>query len=67
MLELVQVSDEIRRFRKNRVREIEYEKEWRDDSRSRHGHHHHRLPSKYDDERVYEREVVYDSQRPRRW
>ncbi|KAL0937746.1 conserved glutamic acid rich protein [Colletotrichum truncatum] len=68
VLELVQVSDEIRRFRKERVREIEYEKEWRDDWDRRHGHHHHhRLPSKYDDERVYEREVVYDSQRPRRW
>ncbi|KAL3303898.1 conserved glutamic acid rich protein [Colletotrichum asianum] len=70
VLELVKVSDEIRQFRKHRVREIEYEKEWRDDWDRRHGHHHHhRLPSKYDDERVYEREVVYDSarERPRRW
>ncbi|TDZ15053.1 hypothetical protein Cob_v012031 [Colletotrichum orbiculare MAFF 240422] len=71
VLELVQVSDEIRRFRKERVREIQYEKEYRDGWERRHQanhhHHHHRAPSKYDDERVYEREVVYDSTRPRRW
>ncbi|KAK2030261.1 hypothetical protein LX32DRAFT_692606 [Colletotrichum zoysiae] len=69
VLELVQVSDDIRRFRKDRVRE--YEREWVHDEwdrRSHHHHHHHRQPpSKYDDERIYEREVVYDSQRPRRW
>ncbi|KAI3544874.1 hypothetical protein CSPX01_05393 [Colletotrichum filicis] len=68
VLELVQVSDDIRRFRKQRVRE--YEREWVHDDwdrRSSH-HHHHRGPSsKYDDERIYEREVVYDSQRPRRY
>ncbi|GKT92498.1 conserved glutamic acid rich protein [Colletotrichum tofieldiae] len=67
VLELVQVSDDIRRFRKDRVRE--YEREWVHDDWDRRSHHHHhrRGPSKYDDERVYEREVVYDSQRPRRW
>ncbi|KAL2883980.1 hypothetical protein CSAL01_04220 [Colletotrichum salicis] len=69
VLELVQVSDDIRRFRKQRVRE--YEREWvHDDWDRRSHHHHHRGPSsKYDDERVYEREVVYDSQsqRPRRY
>ncbi|KAK1596886.1 uncharacterized protein LY79DRAFT_625926 [Colletotrichum navitas] len=68
VLELVQVSDEIRRFRKERVRE--YEREWVHDDwdrRSHHHHHHRHPPSKYEDERVYEREVVYDSQRPRRW
>ncbi|KAK1971973.1 hypothetical protein LY78DRAFT_651243 [Colletotrichum sublineola] len=69
VLELVQVSDDIRRYRKDRVRE--YEREWVHDDwdrRSHHHHHHHRhAPSKYDDERIYEREVVYDSQRPRRW
>ncbi|TDZ28795.1 hypothetical protein C8035_v008066 [Colletotrichum spinosum] len=71
VLELVQVSDEIRRFRKERVREIQFEKEYRDGWERRHQanhyQHHHRAPSKYDDERVYEREVVYDSTRPRRW
>ncbi|KAK1985885.1 hypothetical protein LZ30DRAFT_707069 [Colletotrichum cereale] len=69
VLELVQVSDDIRRFRKDRVRE--YEREWVHDDWDRRSHHHHHhprhAPSKYDDERIYEREVVYDSQRPRRW
>ncbi|KAF6805380.1 hypothetical protein CSOJ01_09526 [Colletotrichum sojae] len=65
--DLVYLSDEIRSMRKDRVREIQYEKEWLNDYERRHGHHHHRLPSKYDDERFYEREVVYDSTRPRRY
>ncbi|WYZ39117.1 hypothetical protein EsH8_III_001031 [Colletotrichum jinshuiense] len=65
VLELVKVSDDIRRFRKERVRE--HERDYYDDW-DRRSHHHHRHPSsKYEDERIYEREVVYDSQRPRRW
>ncbi|KAI1105980.1 hypothetical protein F4804DRAFT_330726 [Jackrogersella minutella] len=56
VLELVNKSDEIRRHRKRRAREIEWEREW--DRR-----HRNRRSVNWDnieDERVVEREVVYD-------
>ncbi|CAM1506369.1 Fc.00g060100.m01.CDS01 [Cosmosporella sp. VM-42] len=63
VLHLVDISDEIRRARKHRAREIEYEREYRDDwERSR--HRHHGGAPKWDE--VVEREVVYDSSRPSR-
>jgi len=62
VLQLVELSDEIRRFRKDRVREIQYERDWRDEWDRRHRHRHR--PEPWDSERVREREVVYDSRRP---
>jgi len=49
--QLVELSDEIRRDRRTRIREIEYERE--EIQRRR----------KPYDERLFEREVVYDSRR----
>ncbi|KAM7205331.1 hypothetical protein V8F33_001162 [Rhypophila sp. PSN 637] len=75
VLQLVQMSDSIRRARKERAREIQWEREWREEwERSRHQHHHHHSHSRskhrhpddrYDDEHVVETEVVYD-RRPSR-
>jgi hypothetical protein len=51
--ELVLLSDQIRRERQDRIREIEYERERlreRDDRRR-----------DYDDERIIEREIIYDA------
>lgn len=68
MLELVNISDAIRRARKERAREIEWERESRERWERQH-HHHHRGSigrAKYDDERIVEREreVVIDRQHP---
>jgi hypothetical protein len=52
VLQLVEVSDEIRRARRRRIREIEWERQGLD--------HRHR-----DDERVYEREVIIDKRERR--
>ena len=60
------MSDNIRRRRKDRVREIQWEREYRDEwERERHHHHHHshsrhRRPKWDEDERIVEREVIYD-------
>lgn len=67
VLELVKLSDRIRRARRERVRELEWERtdyrdEW-DTDYHRHSHRHH-SGGGYDDERVTEREVIYDSGRP---
>ncbi|KEY65733.1 hypothetical protein S7711_05563 [Stachybotrys chartarum IBT 7711] len=66
VLKLTELSDRIRRSRKDHVREIEWERDYREDwERRRHHHSHHRQPSlKWDDERVREREVIYDSRDP---
>jgi len=66
VLELVKLSDRIRRARKDRIREIEWERDYRDDWESdyrRHGHGHR---GGYEDERIRETEVIYDSGRPAR-
>jgi hypothetical protein len=67
VLQLVELSEEIRRERRDRIREIEWEREQLE-----------RLPppkprspppkarSKYD-ERIYEREVIYDTKRSGRY
>lgn len=55
MLQLVEISDDIRRRRKTRVREIEYERE---EIRAP------KPPPSYD-ERIYEREVRYETDRHR--
>ncbi|KAH6854912.1 hypothetical protein B0I37DRAFT_42480 [Chaetomium sp. MPI-CAGE-AT-0009] len=66
VLRLVQLSDRIRAARKERAREIAYEREWRDDyaHRDHHHHHRHRYSVDYEDERVVEREVHYESRHP---
>ncbi|KAI9684120.1 MAG: hypothetical protein M1829_003390 [Trizodia sp. TS-e1964] len=55
VLELVEVSEDIRRERRDRIRQIQWERE--------------RLPERrvgrYEDERVYEREIIFESKRPR--
>jgi hypothetical protein len=69
VLRLVEMSKDIRRRRKERVRDIQWEREIQDDwERSRHRHHHdhhhdHHLHP-WDNERVVEREVIYDDRRP---
>lgn len=63
MLELVDISDEIRRARKQRAREIEieYEREYVDDwDRSRQRHWSPRY------EEVIERDLVYEGRAPPR-
>ncbi|KAF7550480.1 hypothetical protein G7046_g7998 [Stylonectria norvegica] len=63
VLHLVDVSDEIRRARKQRTREIEYERDYSQDwERSRDRNYGH--PSRKWDE-VVERELLYDSRPPR--
>ncbi|KAB5559891.1 hypothetical protein GE09DRAFT_1114870 [Coniochaeta sp. 2T2.1] len=67
VLELVKLSDRIRRARKDRVREIEWDRDYRDDNWEtdyhRHKHRHY-SGGGYEDERITEREVIYDSGRP---
>ncbi|OIW30566.1 hypothetical protein CONLIGDRAFT_283852 [Coniochaeta ligniaria NRRL 30616] len=68
VLELVKLSDRIRRARKDRLREIEWERDYRDGwdtDYHRHSHRHH-SGAGYEDERerITEREVIYDSGRP---
>ncbi|KAK3330579.1 hypothetical protein B0H66DRAFT_68374 [Apodospora peruviana] len=73
VLQLVQLSEDIRRARKERAREIQWEREWREEwDRDRYHNHHHHHHSKhrhsvdrYEDERITETEVVYDT-RPSR-
>lgn len=64
VLELVEISDRIRARRKERIREIAYEREIRDEwERER----RHRSRPKWEDEKIVEREreIIYD--RPRRY
>lgn len=63
VLELVQVSEAIRRERRHRLREMEHERERLDkwDRRER-----RRERDEFTDERVIEREVIYDGRPPRR-
>ncbi|KAI0384331.1 hypothetical protein F5Y04DRAFT_277702 [Hypomontagnella monticulosa] len=56
VLELVNHSDEIRRARRRRAQEAEWERDWD----RRHRHRHSVNWDKIDDERIVEREVVYD-------
>lgn len=76
VLRLTELSDTIRRARKERVRDIQWERDWRDEweqpfRRHHHDRHHDRhhdhwrsSREEWDDERVREREVIYDSRRP---
>ncbi|EEU41032.1 uncharacterized protein NECHADRAFT_99337 [Fusarium vanettenii 77-13-4] len=60
VLHLVDISDEIRRARKQRARELEWEREYEEDwERTRHRHHGPRW------DEITEREMVFDSRPPR--
>ncbi|CAN8100336.1 unnamed protein product [Discula destructiva] len=63
VLELVEISDRIRARRKERIREIQYEREIRDEWEAR--ERRHRTRPKWDDEKIVEREreIIYDRQR----
>ena len=64
VLELVQLSDQIRQARKDRAYEIQWERDyrsqWQRDSRPhhRHGHRHHhsRSTDRWEEDKVVERE-----------
>ncbi|KAJ6446833.1 2-isopropylmalate synthase [Purpureocillium lavendulum] len=73
VLQLTELSESIRRARK--VREIKWERDFYDEwdhpyrrhhHDHHHGHHHDHRHRGWDDERVREREVIYDSRRPAR-
>jgi len=76
VLELVQLSERIRRERQNRIREIERERE-RFERKERERDEWERFDRRkereapYDDERIIEREIVYEGGGrrgpPRRW
>jgi hypothetical protein len=67
VLRLTELTERIRRVRKDRVREIEWERDI-DWDRHRHRHHHQGRghSNGWDDEHVTEREFVYDSRKPGR-
>ncbi|KAH6648765.1 hypothetical protein BKA67DRAFT_538778 [Truncatella angustata] len=61
VLQLVNMSDSIRKARKERAREIEWEREARERWERRHRHPRHR--DHFDDERIVEHEVIYERDR----
>ncbi|KAI1496615.1 hypothetical protein F5X99DRAFT_62617 [Biscogniauxia marginata] len=60
VVELVNVSDDIRRARRHRAREIEWERDYRDGWDRQHRSRKSTGWDKIDDERITEREVLYD-------
>ena len=58
MLELVELSEDIRRDRRERIRQIQWERERLNDRRER---------QPWDERRVVEREVIYEGRRPGRY
>lgn len=63
MLELVEISQDIRRQRHERIREIQWEREHLPERRERRLMIEERRPV-VEEERVVEREVVYEGRRP---
>lgn len=61
VLRLTELSAEIRCSRRDRVREIEFERDFRDDYRYDFDRRHHLRRPRWDDERVREHEFIYDS------
>lgn len=65
VMRLTELSEEIRRSRGRRAREIEYERDWREDwhRHQQPQHHHHSRPrrsdGRWEEDRVTE--IVYDS------
>lgn len=64
VLQLVQLSEQIRNERQHRLREIERER--RRMERQEEWDRAERRRGAYDDERIIEREIIYDGARPRR-
>ncbi|KJK93653.1 hypothetical protein H633G_02493, partial [Metarhizium anisopliae BRIP 53284] len=64
VFQLTQLTERIRRHRRHH-REVEWERDYRDDWHHRY-RRHHRPRHEWDDERVREREVVYESRGPAR-
>lgn len=64
MLQIVNLSDSIRKARKDRAREIEWERDARERWERRHRHHKHGGWDR-DDERVVEHEIIYERERER--
>ncbi|KAI1337107.1 hypothetical protein F5Y15DRAFT_161520 [Xylariaceae sp. FL0016] len=60
VLELVNISDEIRRARRRRAKELEWEREYRESWERRRSERKAIPWDKEDNERIVEREVVYD-------
>ena len=58
VLELVELSEDIRRDRRQRIREIQWERERLNDRRDR---------RPWDEERVVEREIIYEGRKPGRY
>jgi len=70
VLQLTELSERIRCARK--THEIRWERDYYDEwdhpyRRHHHENHHHHRHRGWDDERVREREVIYDSRRPARY
>ncbi|KAK0729996.1 hypothetical protein B0H67DRAFT_478186 [Lasiosphaeris hirsuta] len=70
VLQLVQLSDAVRRARKDRVHEIQWEREYRDEWDREYRHHHHshshgRHRPRFE-EHIVESEVAYETGRPSR-
>lgn len=66
VLQLVQLSDAVRRARKDRVREIQWEREYYDElgrERNHHHHHHHHRSRRHQDESTVE--VSYEKRSSR--
>lgn len=71
-MQLTELSDSIRRARKDRVREIQWERDTRDEweypfRRHHHDYYYDHWDRVWDEERVRERDVIYDSRRPARY
>lgn len=65
MLQLVELTEEIRRERAKRIREIEWEREKIEREEFTFTREKERKPKPNYDERFFEREVIYDSRRGR--
>jgi hypothetical protein len=71
VLQLVQLSEQIRRERQDRIREIERERlriERKEREREEWERAERRRPRDdgYEEERIIERDIIYDGRRPRR-
>ncbi|CAH0040194.1 unnamed protein product [Clonostachys solani] len=66
VLQLTELTEDIRRHREDRVRELEWERDSRrQHHHQHHAHHYHTHPyEQWDEEHVREREIIYENGRP---
>lgn len=66
VLQLTELTEDIRRHREDRVRELEWDRESRrQHHHQHHAHHYHTHPyEQWDEEHVREREIIYENGRP---